>query len=345
MFEKIDFIERKLRYTFDDLDLLHQALTHKSGVNEGYASCHNEALAWLGQSLLSASMAEILYDIYPNYDEGSLTEKRAELLSKQRLFNVAKTLGLHKHSFCMGFGERRQWDNNKPLQQQITVQSFKALLGAVFIESDGDFSHIKEFVADYWIIAWSTNNRLLGTETSNYLDDLAMTPKCATAVRTLFGFRVHVKHNERLEFLGDALLGAAVSYQLYQTTSTVSQLTQRKAELINNKQLADCATYNGLDQRIRLRGETIENIYGLRRERLLANCYEASLAVRYLTQRRKFSSLKTAVFELIRCNTLNTDRPMNSSKATSYFYSESSSCHAYAEGCASNETLDVFVLQ
>ena len=74
-------LENKLGYVFRDPSLLETALTHSSYANENRSRgpvC-NERLEFLGDSVLSATVAEYLYRHYPQMPEGRMTRLRAEL--------------------------------------------------------------------------------------------------------------------------------------------------------------------------------------------------------------------------------------------------------------------------
>lgn len=89
--------------------------------------------------------------------------------------------------------------------------------------------------------------------------------------------------NERLEFLGDSVLGLAVTEFLFRQfpDAAEGQLAQMKSYLVSRKHLAVCAGRLKLGQYLLLgRGE--ENSGGKRRESLLANCYEAVLGAIFL---------------------------------------------------------------
>jgi ribonuclease III len=89
--------------------------------------------------------------------------------------------------------------------------------------------------------------------------------------------------NERLEFLGDSVLGLAVAEYLFRTfpEEPEGQLAQMKSYLVSRKHLAICANQLKLGPFLQLgRGE--ENSGGKRRESLLANCLEAILGAIFL---------------------------------------------------------------
>lgn len=89
--------------------------------------------------------------------------------------------------------------------------------------------------------------------------------------------------NERLEFLGDSVLGLVVAEFLFKEfpEEPEGQLAQMKSYLVSRKHLAVCAARLKLGEYLQLgRGE--ENSGGKRRESLLANCFEALLGAIFL---------------------------------------------------------------
>lgn len=89
--------------------------------------------------------------------------------------------------------------------------------------------------------------------------------------------------NEKLEFLGDAVLGLLVAQSLYESFPDLAEgdLTRLRAALVSRKHLASVAETLHLGQHLRLgRGE--ERNGGRRKAVLLANCFEAVLAALYL---------------------------------------------------------------
>jgi ribonuclease-3 len=90
-------------------------------------------------------------------------------------------------------------------------------------------------------------------------------------------------HYERLEFLGDALLGAFVAESLYHDDPTAPEgvLSRRRQAVVRSSALADAARQLGLGEAIRLgRGE--ERTGGRTKPSLLADVFEALLGAVYL---------------------------------------------------------------
>jgi ribonuclease-3 len=77
------------RHRFNDPDLLELALTHRSA-----SARHNERLEFLGDALIGAVIAEVLYARFPDADEGELTRARAALVNKTSLAELARGIDL-----------------------------------------------------------------------------------------------------------------------------------------------------------------------------------------------------------------------------------------------------------
>lgn len=90
-------------------------------------------------------------------------------------------------------------------------------------------------------------------------------------------------HNERLEFLGDAIIGFVIAEFLYQKfpRADEGQLTRTRATLVNRDSLADIARELDLGNAIRL-GEGEMKSGGWRRDSILANALEAVVGAIYL---------------------------------------------------------------
>jgi ribonuclease-3 len=94
---------------------------------------------------------------------------------------------------------------------------------------------------------------------------------------------VPTEHNQRLEFLGDAVLGLALTQKLYEQFPDFDEgpLTKARAKLVNRQTLAERARSLGLGAHLILsRGE--ESSGGRNRESALADAYEALLGAIFL---------------------------------------------------------------
>lgn len=106
-------------------------------------------------------------------------------------------------------------------------------------------------------------------------------------------------HNERLEFLGDAILNFLSGEYLYQQSPDMGEdeMTRRRAALVDEKQLAKFATQVGLDFRMRLGKGAIQE-GGYQNPNLLSSTFEAVVGAYYLDKNRNIEAIRPLVEEL-----------------------------------------------
>ena len=81
-------LEKRLGHRFAAVELLQQALTHRS-----YGPENNERLEFLGDGVLGCAVADELYARFPQLSEGKLTRLRASLVREETLAEVAEHIG------------------------------------------------------------------------------------------------------------------------------------------------------------------------------------------------------------------------------------------------------------
>jgi ribonuclease-3 len=125
-------LQKQLGINFKNTDLLNEALTHRSYINENpsWRLPHNERLEFLGDAVLELIVTDYLYRSYPSYDEGRLTSIRAALVNYQALSKVARSLGMEEH-LLMSKGEAR--DVGKA-REVILANACEAVLGAIYLD-------------------------------------------------------------------------------------------------------------------------------------------------------------------------------------------------------------------
>ena len=140
----MDFLEvqKELEIEFQGVDLLHEALTHASCLNEpslGYKR-HNEALAWIGDALIHWVVSESVYWYERSTKE--LHNRREKYVNKVFLAELAVKLRLDK-ALIMPEGQVKEGGraNERNLH---TV--FEAIVGAIF--KDQGFEAAERFVID-----------------------------------------------------------------------------------------------------------------------------------------------------------------------------------------------------
>lgn len=112
-----------------DSETFRLALTHRSYSYENGGIPTNERLEFLGDSILGFSVAEYLYQTYPELPEGDLAKRRAAIVSTRALAIIARDLGVGEHIF-LGRGEAQSNGANKA---SILADTMEALIGATYL--------------------------------------------------------------------------------------------------------------------------------------------------------------------------------------------------------------------
>lgn len=120
-------------YDFNDKSLLELAMTHSSLAN-ALKKESNQRLEFLGDSVLSYIIATEIYKMFPKCNEGELTEIRAALVCEKSLAELSRNLNLGT-KIKLGKSETKTNGVNK---DSILADTFEALLGAIYLDSDGE---------------------------------------------------------------------------------------------------------------------------------------------------------------------------------------------------------------
>lgn len=139
----VDFARDKLGVTFNNLDLLVTAFTHRSYLNEHKKTVneHNERLEFLGDAVLELVVTEYLYG---NFDEpeGILTNWRSALVRTESISAAAARHGFEP-LLRLSRGEKRGSDRAR---EQILANSFEAVVGALYLDQGYEAS--KRFISE-----------------------------------------------------------------------------------------------------------------------------------------------------------------------------------------------------
>jgi len=135
----------KLGVQFNDLDLLRQAFTHRSYLNEhrGEVKGHNERLEFLGDAVLELIATRFLYEKFPTQTEGDLTAYRAALVNAVTCAEVATELGMNDY-LLLSRGEAKDTGRARGI---LLANAFEALVGAIYL--DQGYEAANEFITKY----------------------------------------------------------------------------------------------------------------------------------------------------------------------------------------------------
>ena len=145
---RLDDLGDRLGVDLKDPEAIRQAFVHSSYFNENptAASGHNERLEFLGDAVIGLIVSSLLYERFPDEDEGLLTARRAALVNRDALASLGLQIGLDRY-LRLGRGESEAGGATRP---SVLAGAFEALAGAIFLSEGIDVSR-----------AWLT--RLLGS--------------------------------------------------------------------------------------------------------------------------------------------------------------------------------------
>lgn len=170
------FASDKLEVTFNDLNLLITAFTHRSYLNEHRktVSEHNERLEFLGDAVLELVVTEYLYSNFSD-PEGILTNWRSSLVRTESIGAAAAKFEFEP-LLRLSRGEKRGTDRARA---QILANSFEAVVGALYI--DQGYEPAKKFITKTIL---STFQHILASgswmDPKSHLQELAQSQDNAT---------------------------------------------------------------------------------------------------------------------------------------------------------------------
>ena len=146
--ENLNQLEEILQYHFCDQGLLTQAMTHRSWAHEQVSpraqrdarNLHNEALEFLGDSVLGLIVADYLFKANPDASEGELSRMKHRLVSAPTLAKTSIELSLGDY-VRFGRGEEKSGGRRK---HALLADVFEAVTGAIFV--DGGLDAARDFV-------------------------------------------------------------------------------------------------------------------------------------------------------------------------------------------------------
>lgn len=141
----LSVFEKNIKYPFKNKDLLMNALTHSSYINEhrlGREHC-NERLEFLGDAILEFISSEQIYKDFMGHNEGDLSRLRASLVCESALAQDAKAIDLSSY-LLLGKGEEKSGGRYR---DSVVSDAMEALIGAIYL--DGGIREAKKFVKTF----------------------------------------------------------------------------------------------------------------------------------------------------------------------------------------------------
>lgn len=134
------------------LDLLDQALTHKSYANENYHgyrnklknNLHNQRLEFLGDTILGTVIALAICRQCEECDEGGLTKKKSRIVCEATLAEIGDSMELSRY-LLLGKGEKETGGSKR---KSNIADAMESVLGAIFL--DCGYEAAEDFILKYW---------------------------------------------------------------------------------------------------------------------------------------------------------------------------------------------------
>ncbi|RJQ31082.1 MAG: ribonuclease III [Actinobacteria bacterium] len=141
---RLALAQKKLKVTFNNQDLLVEALTHRSYLAENpKKEITNEKLEFLGDAVLDLVVTDFIYNNYRKLSEGDLAKLRANIVNAEVLATIAKKLKIGEY-IVLGKGA----EHTGRKTDSILGDAVEAIIGAIYLDQGIDKSNdfiIKNF--------------------------------------------------------------------------------------------------------------------------------------------------------------------------------------------------------
>ena len=134
--ELISSLRNLLGFTPNNLALYNLAFSHKASAEEHASGIKlsNERLEYLGDAILGAVVADLLFKKFPFKEEGFLTEMRSRIVNREHLNKLAMKIGV----------DHFMANNNSVKTRSVYGNAFEALIGAIYL--DQGYSVTQRFI-------------------------------------------------------------------------------------------------------------------------------------------------------------------------------------------------------
>lgn len=130
--KKFSELEKIIGISIKNKTFFIQALMHRSFLEQNFGyDISNERLEFLGDSVLSLSVAEYLYESFPEKDEGFLTKVRSKLVNRLALADAADRIKLADFLLI----SKNLSTNFQAGQKTVLADAFEALIGAIYLDN------------------------------------------------------------------------------------------------------------------------------------------------------------------------------------------------------------------
>ena len=173
---QLDNLQQKLGYSFKNISLLKQAITHRSFARDNY-----ERLEFVGDGILDYVIALNLFQKYPHLPEGELSKMRSSLVNQEMLKDLALGLDLGKYLY-LGDGEEK---SDGRMRASILADSIEAIIAAISLDSS--FNEAKLFIERLYIDKIAQAETLVLKDGKSLLQELLQSRRIEVPKYTVIG--------------------------------------------------------------------------------------------------------------------------------------------------------------
>lgn len=150
----IRFVLKRFGYRPKELSYFYQAITHKSYSNLTENEVSNERLEYLGDAILDAVVAELLFLRFPDQDEGFLTKIKSKVVSRKTLSEIGEELRLR---------EIIRYHKGRTINlASLEGNCFEAMMGAIYL--DGGYEAVRKCINNNILRNYADLNKILEEE-------------------------------------------------------------------------------------------------------------------------------------------------------------------------------------
>lgn len=128
----VNQLEDKIGLKFKDPQILFQALIHRSYINENKPQKleSNERYEFLGDAVLELWSSSQIFNLFPQYSEGDLTNLRSLVVRTENLADVAEQIGIGNF-IQLSKGEETHGGRHNI---SLLADTFESIVGAIFLD-------------------------------------------------------------------------------------------------------------------------------------------------------------------------------------------------------------------
>lgn len=199
--------ETSIGITFKDKDLLKNAFTHRSYLNENRSLKleHNERLEFLGDAVLELVVTDFLYKKFPQKNEGELTALRSALVKAETIATAAEKADMNSY-LLLSKGESRDVGRAR---QYILANTFESVVGAIYLDQGYEiaggfigsqlFSQIDEIIENKKFIDAKSRFQEMAQEKANFTPSYKLVKEVGPDHNKIFTVSVTVGEEEITE--------------------------------------------------------------------------------------------------------------------------------------------------